>query len=159
VINVSWDDARVYAAWLSKQTGKRYRLPTEAEWEYAARAGTATAYWWGDEIRQDSKVWANCYEGCGSRWDGKQMAPVGSFRASPFGLYDTAGNVWEWVQDCWHNGYQGAPSDGSAWGAGGRAGCGRRVLRGGSWCIIPAPLRSAYRYDYFGLGFRLAQDP
>jgi formylglycine-generating enzyme required for sulfatase activity len=97
VIYVSWDDAVAYAKWLSEQTGKRYRLPTEAEWEYGARAGAETSYWWGNEVKQGL---ANC-RGCGSRWDGKQPAPVGSFKPNPFGLYDTAGNVAERVQDCW----------------------------------------------------------
>jgi formylglycine-generating enzyme required for sulfatase activity len=110
VVRVSWDDAVAYARWLSQQTGKHYRLPSEAEWEYAARAGTETTYWWGNEIKQGL---ANCI-GCGSRWDNQQTAPVGSFKPNPFGLYDTAGNVSEWVQDCWHDSYQGAPSDGSA---------------------------------------------
>jgi formylglycine-generating enzyme required for sulfatase activity len=95
-----------------EQTGKRYRLPTEAEWEYAARAGTEAAYWWGDEVGKNR---ANC-AGYGSEWDNKQTAPVGSFAPNPWGLYDTVGNVWEWVQDCWHNRYAGAPEDGSqAW--------------------------------------------
>jgi formylglycine-generating enzyme required for sulfatase activity len=90
--------------------------PTAEEWEYAARAGTETAYWWGDEIGKNR---ANC-NGCGSQWDYKQTAPVGSFAPNPWGLYDTAGNVWEWVQDCWHKNYEGAPEDGSkAWKEGG----------------------------------------
>ena len=126
VINVSWKDAAAYAEWLSEQTGKRYRLPSEAEWEYAARAGTTTAYWWGNEIGQNR---ANC-DGCGSQWDNKQTAPVGSFKPNAFGLYDTAGNVWEWVQDCWNENYAGAPTDGSAWEEGD---CSQRVLRGGAW--------------------------
>ena len=157
VINVTWNDVVAYAEWLSQQTGKRYRLPSEAEWEYAAQAGTKTSYWWGDEIGTDR---ANC-DGCGSRWDKKQTAPVGSFKANPFGLYDTAGNVWEWVQDCWNECYEGAPEDGSAWKSGD---CGRRVFRGGSWFTYPGGLRSANRgwhtadpRDY-DIGFRLAQD-
>jgi formylglycine-generating enzyme required for sulfatase activity len=97
VINVSWKDAVAYAEWLSEQTGKRYRLPSEAEWEYAAGAGTETKYWWGNEVGINR---ANC-DGCGSQWDNKQTAPVGSFDANPLGLYDTAGKVFEWVQDCW----------------------------------------------------------
>jgi formylglycine-generating enzyme required for sulfatase activity len=163
VINVSWDDAVAYAEWLSNETHKHFRLPSEAEWEYAARGGTQTAYWWGDEIRQDGKVWANC-NGCGSEWELKQSAPVGSFAANPFGLQDTAGNVWEWVQDCWHVNYDGAPDDGSAWGESEDGGCGRRVVRGGSWFTVPVLLRSAHRSSYVAdgrlvrLGFRLAQD-
>ncbi|MFZ0257352.1 MAG: SUMF1/EgtB/PvdO family nonheme iron enzyme [Gammaproteobacteria bacterium] len=157
VINVSWEDATAYAKWLSQETGKRYRLSTEAEWEYAARAGTETRYWWGNEIGQNR---ANC-NGCGSEWDNRQTAPVGSFGANPFELHDTAGNVWEWVQDCWHENYAGAPSDGSAWETGD---CRYRLLRGGSWNDRPRGVRSAarswggpvYRSNY--LGFRLAQD-
>ncbi|MCG6870595.1 MAG: SUMF1/EgtB/PvdO family nonheme iron enzyme [Gammaproteobacteria bacterium] len=160
VVNVSWEAAKKYATWLSEQTGKRYRLPTEAEWEYAARAGTRTAYWWGNDVGRNR---ANC-DGCGSRWDDKQTAPVGSFPANPFGLSDTAGNVWEWVQDCWHENYQGAPEDGSKpWGEEDGGVCQRRVLRGCSWSYGPGFLRSAYRWFYPGFwdnywGFRLAQD-
>ena len=138
VINVSWDDAQQYVAWLSKMTGQPYRLLTEAEWEYAARAGTTTAYYWGDEIGKGN---ANC-NGCGSQWDNQQTSPVGSFAANQFGLYDMAGNVWQWVQDCYHDNYNGAPTDGSAWTSGD---CSRRVVRGGSWYNIPRVLRSAYR--------------
>ena len=105
------NDAVDYAEWLSQQTGKHYRLPTEAKWEYPARAGTETAYWWGNEMKQGL---ANCMS-CGTRKDSRQTEPVASFKPNPFGLYDTAGNVGEWVQDCWHKNYQGAPSDGSAW--------------------------------------------
>ncbi|MCH7543001.1 MAG: formylglycine-generating enzyme family protein [Proteobacteria bacterium] len=156
VMRVSWNDAVAYARWLSEQTGKRYRLPTEAEWEYAARAGSTTRYWWGNDIGRNN---ANCI-GCGSRWDNKQTAPVGSFRPNDFGLYDTAGNVWEWVEDCWNKSYDGAPSDGSAWLGGD---CSNRVLRGGSWVFIPWGLRSAYRFRgwtvnrYVDFGFRVAR--
>ena len=101
MINVSWDDAQRYVAWLSRITGKTYRLLTEAEYEYAARAGTQTAYPWGDEIGGNN---ANC-AGCGSRWDVAQTAPVGSFAPNKFGLYDMVGNVWEWVEDCLHEDY------------------------------------------------------
>jgi formylglycine-generating enzyme required for sulfatase activity len=163
VIDVSWDDAIAYTKWLSEQTGKRYRLPTEAEWEYAARAGTETRYWWGDDIQQHGKVWANC-DGCGSQWDNDQTAPVGSFDANPFGLYDTAGNVSEWVQDCWHDSYKGAPTDGSAWLKQDGGDCARRVVRGGSWFDKPRGVRSAGRgrlgpaHGPNDTGFRLAQD-
>jgi len=163
VISVSWEDAVAYAQWLRNETGKRYRLPSEAEWEYAARAGTDTLYWWGEDIKEDGKVWANC-AGCGSEWDYKQTAPAGSFPANAFGLQDTAGNVWEWVQDCWHDSYEGAPTDGSAWEEKGGGDCGRRVVRGGSWGGAPEDVRSAYRYRLvadnrsLNLGFRLAQD-
>ncbi|MCA9421361.1 MAG: SUMF1/EgtB/PvdO family nonheme iron enzyme [Nitrospira sp.] len=142
VINVSWQDARDYANWLADQTGKRYRLPTEAEWEYAARAGTDTNYWWGNEIGIKR---ANC-DGCGSQWDGKQTAPVGSFPPNKFDLHDTAGNVWEWVEDCWHENYKDAPADGSTWLEGEGGDCGRRVFRGGAWNTTPDILRSSYRY-------------
>lgn len=127
VINVSWNDAQDYVQWLSKQTGKKYRLPTEAEWEYAARAGSQTRYWWGDDIGQNNAV---C-DGCGSEWDNKKTAPVGSFKPNTFGLYDTAGNVLEWTQDCWHGYYNNAPSDGSAWQDKGAGDCSRRLVRGG----------------------------
>lgn len=154
VINVSWYDAMAYAAWLSKQTGKTYRLPSEAEWEYAARAGTTTKYSWGNEIGINR---ANC-DGCGSQWDNKMTAPVGSFEANSWGLYDMHGNVWEWVQDCWNENYEGAPADGSAWTPGD---CSGRVLRGGSWYTDPGSLRSAIRFSYTtgfrfsGFGFRV----
>jgi formylglycine-generating enzyme required for sulfatase activity len=162
VINVSWEDARNYAAWLSAETGEAYRLPTEAEWEYAARGGTSTAYWWGDDLQQDGEIWANCF-GCGSRWDLRETAPVGSFAANPFGLYDTSGNVWEWLQDCGHENYEGAPRDGSAWFEADGGDCGERVVRGGSWDNAPGFLRSANRSRYGAdnrinvVGFRLAQ--
>ena len=109
VINVSWDDAQSYVSWLSRETGEEYRLPSEAEWEYAARAGSSTAYWWGDKIGRNR---ANC-KGCRSRW-GERTAPVGSFAANGFGLHDMHGNVWEWVEDCYFDSYRGAPGDGSA---------------------------------------------
>jgi formylglycine-generating enzyme required for sulfatase activity len=138
VINVVWDDAKTYAAWLSKMTGQPYRLLTEAEWEYAARAGTTTAYYWGDDIGKGN---ANCEE-CGSKWDNRETSPVGSFAANQFGLHDMAGNVWQWVQDCYHPDYNGAPTDGSAWTSGV---CSVRLSRGGSWSGTPVRLRSAAR--------------
>jgi formylglycine-generating enzyme required for sulfatase activity len=156
VINVSWDDAKSYVAWLSKRTSKPYRLLTEAEYEYATRAGTQTAYWWGNDIGNGN---ANC-NGCDSQWDGKQAAPVGSFASNQFGLYDMSGNVWEWVEDCWRDSYQGAPSDGSARTSGD---CSRRVVRGGSWYFIPQVLRAANRgrnstvLRGLNIGFRLAR--
>ena len=156
VINVSWEDAQAYVEWLSRKTGKQYRLLSEAEWEYAARGGSGTRYWWGDEIGSGR---ANC-DGCGSRWDDEQTAPVRSFRGNGYGLYDMHGNVWEWVQDCWNDNYRGAPTDGKVWKSGD---CSRRVLRGGSWNFIPRLLRAASRLridtgdrgNYFG--FRLAR--
>ena len=137
VINVSWDDAQQYVKWLSGRTGRRYRLLSEAEWEYAARAGSTTAYSWGDSVGEGN---ANC-DGCGSKWDDKQTAPVGSFKSNAFGLHDMHGNVFEWVQDCGTKNYESAPTDGSA-----RIGpCTSRVLRGGSWSYDPRDLRSANR--------------
>ena len=156
---VSWVDAVAYTQWLSKETRHEYRLLSEAEWEYVARAGTTTQFWWGNEIEQNR---ANCRD-CGSQWSGfffQESAPVGSFEANAFGLHDVHGNVWEWVQDCWNDSYVGAPSDGQAWEGGD---CSRRVLRGGSWNLIPWFLRSAdrdgitadYRDNYDG--FRIAR--
>jgi len=156
VINVSWDHAQQYVAWLAKMTGRPYRLLSEAEWEYAARAGTTTAYSWGDELGKNN---GNC-NGCGSNWDGRQTAPVGSFAPNRFGLYDMHGNVWEWVEDCLHADYEGAPTDGSAWVAGD---CKERVIRGGSWIGYPVGLRAALRFwfspDDHGvdLGLRVAR--
>ena len=156
VTNVSWEDAVAYAEWLSAQTGERYRLPSEAEWEYAARAGSTTKYSWGNEIGHNR---ANC-NACGSQWDGEKTAPVGSFSPNAWGLHDMHGNLWEWVQDCWNGSYQGAPADGSAWT---RGDCERRVLRGGSWGSKPGYLRAAYRYRYTTgtrsnyFGFRVAR--
>ena len=156
-INVSWNDAQDYVAWLSAQTGERYRLPSEAEWEYAARAGTAkTLYHWGDGIGTNR---ANC-DGCGSRWDNKQTSPAGSFASNAFGVHDMHGNVWEWVEDCWNNSHSGRPADGSAWTAGD---CTRRVLRGGAWSSVPHNLTAlvrtrvatGIRNDSFG--FRVAR--
>ena len=138
VINVNWDDAQRYVQWLSRKTAKAYRLPSESEWEYAARAGTETAYSWGDEIGVNR---ANCIV-CGSQWDYDRTAPVGSFGANAWGLHDMHGNVFEWVEDCWNDSYAGAPADGSAWLTGD---CSDRVLRGGSWYVMPSWLRAANR--------------
>ena len=156
VINVSWDDAKQYVRWLSQKTGKAYRLLSESEWEYVARAESSTRYSWGDDVGRNR---ANC-DGCGSRWDGAKTAPVGSFAANGFGLHDLHGNVWEWVEDCWNAGYRGAPEDGGAWLSGD---CDDRVNRGGSWINIPRYLRAAYRYSYatgfrdYIAGFRIAR--
>ena len=138
VINANWDGAQAYARWMSEQMGKRFRLPTEAEWEYAARAGSSTKYSWGNEIGTNK---ANC-NACGSKWDNRNVAPVGSFQPNAFGLYDMHGNVREWVADCFNDSYNGAPSDGSAWLAGA---CRNRVMRGGSWYHTPWSVRSAFR--------------
>jgi len=161
VINVSWSEAKEYVAWLSKITGKSYRLLSDAEYEYAARAGTQTVYPWGNDINANGTAMANC-AGCGSKWDGRQPAQVGSFAPNEFGLYDMAGNVSEWTEDCFHENYEGAPTDGSPWVEGGVS-CDRRVIRGGGWFFSPDFLRSASsywypsedRYDF--LGFRIAR--
>ena len=139
VINISWAEANDYVLYLSQVTGEIYRLPSEAEWEYAARAGTTSAFWWGDEAGDNV---ANCRK-CGSEWDGKASAPVGSFPANPFSLHDMNGNVWEWTSDCWNPNHDGAPADGAARQSGD---CGRRVIRSGSWYYIPR-LMSAHARD------------
>jgi formylglycine-generating enzyme required for sulfatase activity len=157
VINVSWRDAKQYVGWLSKLTGKDYRLLTEAEWEYAARAGATTRYSWGDEPGVGN---ANC-NGCGSQWDLRQTAPAGSFKPNAFGIYDMHGNVWEWVEDTWRENYDGAPLDGSAWLGGGDPSY--RVVHGGSWRNESELLRAAARdkrninVRFDTLGFRVAR--
>jgi len=155
VTNLSWYDAKAFAKWLSQKTGQKYRLPSEAEWEYAARAGTKSAFWWGRDVGSRS---ANCRE-CGG--SGEQTVATGTFPANPFGLFDTAGNAAEWVEDCWNDSYRGAPRDGSAWTTGQ---CGQRVLRGGSFDSEARYVRSAsrFRYDidvrYYANGFRLVRE-
>ena len=156
VMNVSWDDAKEYVAWLSSRTGAEYRLPSESEWEYAARAGTATKYGWGNDIGANR---ANCLgDHCGDQWE--YTAPAGSFAPNGFGLFDMHGNVVEWVEDCSNGSYAGAPTDGSAWV---RGDCAVRVLRGGSWFNFPWDLRAADRGriatgDRYGnYGFRVAR--
>jgi formylglycine-generating enzyme required for sulfatase activity/CRP-like cAMP-binding protein/chromosome segregation ATPase len=157
VINVSWHDATAYAEWLSTQTGEQYRLPSEAEWEYAARAGTEGNYWWDDDIKPAP---ANCFN-CGSRWDGARTAPVGQFAANGFGLLDMAGNVQEWTADCYFDSYQNAPVDGSAWTS---PLCTLRSVRGGSYTSPLKALRNANRGQLEqdtrldNLGFRVARD-
>ncbi len=160
VINVNWVDIQDYISWLNSSTGKNYRLPTESEWEYAARAGTSTNYHWGNNIGQNR---ANC-DGCGSRWDNKQTAPTGSFSANAWGLLDMNGNVWERIEDCWHSNYKNAPEDGSFWGLENSGNCERRMVRGGAWKYEPVQLRAMER-SYAGqstrssvAGFRLAHD-
>ncbi len=138
VINVSWDDAVAYTQWLSFKTGKGYRLPSEAEWEYAARTGSVTKYNWGDKIDHNR---ANC-KNCGSQWDNQKTAPVGSFEANGWGLHDMHGNVQEWVQDCWRDNYKESSVDGYAWES---KDCGQHVVRGGSWNSNQSDLRSANR--------------
>ncbi len=164
VINVSWNDALAYTAWLSKETGETYRLPSEAEWEYAARAGMQTQFWTGRCIHTDQANYDGRYDygDCGAKTGvyRRQTVPVGSFRANPWGIHDIAGNVWEWVQDRYHVGYLGAPADSSAWESGKNP---ERVLRGGSWFDVPRVLRSANRssgrpenWSYM-VGFRVAK--
>ncbi len=154
--SVSWERAKVYVAWLSQLTGQNYRLLSEAEWEFAARAGSSTAYAWGDDIGKGN---ANCAR-CGSKFDDR-TAPVGSFKPNAFGLYDMHGSVWEWVEDPWHDTYDGAPNDGSAWLQGGEEH--RRVMRGGAWMSNPDSLRAAFRgrnsadIGNYNTGFRVAR--
>jgi formylglycine-generating enzyme required for sulfatase activity len=157
VINVSWHDAKQYVGWLSQLTGKPYRLPTEAEWEYAARAGSNTRYSWGDDPGKGNAV---C-DTCGSQWDLKQTAPIGSFKANAFGLHDMHGNVWEWVEDSWHDTYDDAPTDGSAWLLNADPSFG--VARGGAWRNELEFVRVAVRVKrhvnvrFDTLGFRVAR--
>lgn len=156
VVNVSWFDAVEYTEWLSDKTDDNYRLPTEAEWEYAVRGGTKTAYWWGDEISQNN---ANC-ENCASTW-GLQTVLVSSYKANPWGLYNVHGNAQEFVQDDWHSSYKMAPDDGSAWKEGGPLFY--RVVRGGSFRI--GLMRAAYRAPIYysardsSIGFRIVREP
>ena len=157
VVCVSWNDAESFVEWLAAQTGQVFRLPTEAEWEYAARAGNTTKYSWGNKFGKNR---TNCNKlFCGDRWE--YTAPVGSFSANSWGLHDLHGNVWEWVQDCWNDSYVGASTDGRAWTSGD---CGLRVVRGGSWQYDAWNLRSAFRHKLTrssrsnDQGFRLAQD-
>jgi formylglycine-generating enzyme required for sulfatase activity len=153
VINISWNDIQQFITWINTKTGKTFRLPSEPEWEYAARAGTTTVYSWGDEVGNNK---ANC-DGCGSQWDNKQTAPVGSFVANPWGLHDMHGNVWEWVSgSLWI--YKGSSSNVNDWVT---ANLSDRVVRGGSWYNNPRNLRAAVRFSSspdsadYGLGFRL----
>jgi formylglycine-generating enzyme required for sulfatase activity len=144
VINVSWDDAKAYVRWLSRKTKKKYRLLSEAEWEYVARAKTNTPFWWGNSISTSQANYDGNYTYNGSKGKyRKKTVPVDSYEANDFGLYNVHGNVYEWVEDCWHKSYHGAPKDGTAWTTGGQ--CSSRVLRGGSWVSNPEYLRSAYR--------------
>lgn len=190
-VHVAWEDAQAYVSWLAVQSGQRYRLPTEAELEYANRAGTSSTYSWGegtpaapvanikgakdlalmpaewqhthaDEVAhafKDGPTEAN-FDGYGDGFG--SAAPVASFAANAFGLHDTTGNVWEWTADCWHDSYQGAPRDGSAWTAAGD--CGRRILKGGSFYCYPRHLRTAHRWPESSgfrnmyVGFRVARD-
>ena len=156
VTDIDWDDAKGYTAWLSQRTGHAYRLPTESEWEYVARAGTTTSYPWGRTVEKDR---ANCI-GCTSD-PVKRAIDTGSFQPNAFGIYDMAGNAAEWVEDCWNDNYRGAPTDGSAWT---KPLCRERVLRGGSFNNDPRYLRSAARFKYdhdvrfYTNGFRVVRE-
>ena len=170
VVCVNWEDAQAYVRWLRERTGKGYRLLSESEWEYVARGGSGTAWYWGEDGQcRYANGGDRSVKGRYSDWKGEiascddghvHTAPVGSFAPNGFGLYDVLGNVWEWVEDCWNDSYHGAPSDGRAWETGD---CGRRVLRGGSWIDDPRFLRSAYRLRFtsgnrdYSLGFRVAR--
>jgi formylglycine-generating enzyme required for sulfatase activity len=173
VVHVSWNDAMAYVQWLARGTGKSYRLPTEAEFEYALRAGRKTKYWWGDgmppnrsgnftgehDISRRRRQWSTFFEGYEDKYWGP--APVASFNTNPFGLNDIAGNVGEWVRDCWHDTYLRAPVDGSAWL---NPGCKLRMVRGGYWASSPDQTRSAFRLSAqpdqrdARIGFRIARD-
>lgn len=167
VINVSWQDAQAYLSWLNgKVEGDPYRLATEAEWEYAARSGAETPFWWGAAISplQANYLGMATYDGGGEpgAYRGRTV-PVGNFEPNAFGVYQVHGNVFEWVQDCWHDGYVAAPEDGSAWKEAEKGDCTLAVVRGGSWVNYPATLRSAFRQNYprdlrtIDIGFRVAR--
>jgi len=173
VVHVSWNDATAYLQWLARGTGKAYRLPTEAEFEFALRAGRNTRYWWGDgvpaktvenltgehDVSRDHRQWSTYFEAYEDTFWGP--APVASFETNPFGLYDMAGNVGEWVSDCWHDTYLRAPVDGTAWL---NPGCKLRTIRGGYWASSPDQARSAFRLSSqpdrrdARIGFRIARD-
>ena len=157
VVNVSWEEATEYAKWLSRVTGKSYRLLTETEWEYAARSGGKEEIWSGTSDESKLAEYAVFKSQSGT-------AQVGTKKPNGLGLYDMSGNVWEWVEDCWHENYSGAPTDGTAWGKENGGDCGQRVIRGGSWGGTPEYLRASYRAGFdagnrnYVIGFRLAQD-
>jgi formylglycine-generating enzyme required for sulfatase activity len=162
VINVSWDEAKLYINWLNAKTGKAYRLLSEAEREYVTRAGTTTPFWWGATITPKQANYdgsAEPYEGGGTKGEfRRQTVPVDSFEANPWGLFNVHGNVWDWTEDCWNGSNQGNPGNGSARTTGD---CGLRVVRGGSWFDHPRRLRAAFRVGNDdrddNLGFRLAR--
>lgn len=173
VVHVSWNDAAAYTHWLSRGTGKPYRLPTEAEFEYAMRGGKTTVYWWGDgspssvvenltgehDISRSRRQWETYFDNYNDRFWGP--APAATYPTNPFGLHDIGGNVAEWVADCWHDSYIRAPADGSAWV---NPGCAQRVVRGGYWASSPEQARSAFRLKASPtlrdarVGFRIARD-
>lgn len=157
VSDVSWDDALAYANWLSKQTGQKYRLPSEAEWEYAARGGQSSSYWWG--VRKGTGN-AHCFD-CETELNTGKPAKVGSYKPNQFGLYDTAGNLYEWVHDCYHKNYVGAPDDGSVWEGGD---CSVRVVRGGAYRSPASSMRVENRETFpsnkgqYNVGIRLVRE-
>ncbi|MDH3387353.1 MAG: SUMF1/EgtB/PvdO family nonheme iron enzyme [Gammaproteobacteria bacterium] len=157
VVDVSWDDAIAYTKWLSKQTGKRYRLLSESEWEYVARAGTTSSFWWGTKAGVSN---AHCFD-CKSDFSTSKPAKIGTYKPNAFGLYDTAGNVFEWVHDCYHRNYQGAPDDGSVWEGGD---CDVRVVRGGAYRSPANSMRAENRETFksdkgqYNVGIRVARD-
>ncbi len=157
VNNISWDDALRYTKWLSKQTGKIYRLLSESEWEYVARAGTTSSFWWGTSAGTSN---AHCFD-CKSDYNTSKPAKVGTYKPHTFGLYDTAGNLYEWVHDCYHRNYKEAPTDGSVWEGGD---CEVRVVRGGAFRSPADSMRVENREKFpskrgqYNVGFRLARD-
>lgn len=157
VADVSWDDALAYTKWLGKQTGKNYRLLSEAEWEYIARAGSRTSYWWGSAPGSSN---AHCFD-CKSDFNTSKPAKIGTYKPNAFGLYDTAGNLYEWVHDCYHRNYKGAPDDGSVWEGGD---CGNRIVRGGAFRSPASSMRSENREKFksgrgqYNVGIRIARD-
>ena len=173
VVHVSWNDAMAYVQWLARGTGKSYRLPTEAEFEYALRGGQTNRYWWGDgeppktvenltgehDVSRGRRQWSTYFKGYKDGYWGP--APVASFETNPFGLHDMAGNIGEWVRDCWHDTYVRAPVDGTAWL---NPGCKLRTIRGGYWASSPDQVRSAFRLSAqpdrrdARIGFRIARD-
>lgn len=157
VMNITWYETQPFVEWLSKKTGHTYRLPSEAEWEYAARGGTTTEFWWGQEVGENL---ANCRD-CQSQWSKKGSAPVGSFAANPFGLYDVHGNEWEWMNDCWFPTHAGAPVDGATRF---EEDCQYRTMRSGSWYYFSKNIRSAWRFrndarvKSYGIGMRVLRE-
>ncbi|MCP3686827.1 MAG: formylglycine-generating enzyme family protein, partial [Gammaproteobacteria bacterium] len=157
VSEVSWEDALAYTKWLGKQTGKNYRLLSEAEWEYVARAGTRTSYWWGTTAGTSN---AHCFN-CKSVYNTSKPAKIGTYKPNAFGLYDTAGNLFEWVHDCYHENYTGAPSDGSVWEGGN---CNYRVARGGAFRSPASSMRVENREKLkngrgqYNVGIRVARE-
>ena len=163
---ISWDDVQLFIQWINAETDEEYRLPSEAEWEYAARAGTKTPFNTGNCITtEQANFEGNAFKPAGCKEEGeyrKQAIPVASFAPNAFGLHDMHGNVWEWVEDCWHWSYEDGPADGSPW-TGKASECERHVMRGGAWHGTVSYMRSAYRFRFpreaksGGIGFRLVK--